>query len=293
MSTVSGISTGFFTSASPGKTTELASSISSGAATVPLNSTSGYADGDWVSFIVDPDDALKKQAFHGQISGTSVINVTWTTGTNQAHTAGATVVDYIGSTHHDLLTKGLLVAFNQDGTTKAPIVTRTSTDTLTNKTLTSPTITGPTISGTVTGQVIGAANLATSALKLGYAAITANVTTTSTSMVALTGLTAAVTVPAGGRGVKITAFVGELYSSSANGITRMSIWDGTVGSGTQLAQSGQTGPQNIPSTGFCVAYVTPSAGAKTYNVGFMTTAAGTATAQASATEPAFILVEAV
>lgn len=85
--------------------TTLASSITSGAATVPLTASSGYVDGDVVVLVVDPADAVKKQVFTGTVSGTDIINVVWTEGTDQDHSAGATVVDYVTASHYNMLVK--------------------------------------------------------------------------------------------------------------------------------------------------------------------------------------------
>lgn len=110
-----------FPDAENGFTTTLASTISSGAATVPLNSVAGYTNGMPVVFVVDPSDATKKQTFTGIIdtAGVQVTSVVWTAGTNQSHSGGATVVDYATATHIAMITKGLLVSFDQDGTPKA------------------------------------------------------------------------------------------------------------------------------------------------------------------------------
>lgn len=142
---------------------------------------------------------------------------------------------------------------------------------------------------TASNNVVTAPMLATSAIKLGYAQITSSATTTSATAAQVSTLTAAVTIPAGGRGVKITAFAQSLTNTGSN-FVGLSIWDGTVGSGTQLAESGGsiTSATGIP--GIAIAFVTPSAGAKTYNVG-LRTSGGTATLAAGATYPAFILVE--
>lgn len=108
-----------------GFTTTLSSSISSGATIVPLSSVSGYTNGDIAVFVVDPSDAVKKQTFTGIIdtANVRVTSVVWTAGTNQAHIAGATVVDYATATHIGMMSKGILVAHNQDGTIKNNIIT--------------------------------------------------------------------------------------------------------------------------------------------------------------------------
>jgi hypothetical protein len=114
MATVTSV-TKHFTTPKEGFVTTLSGSIGSGAATVPLNSTSGYTNGDQVAFVVDPGDAAKKQVFHGEVSGLNIINVVWTEGANVAHSAGATVVDYVTATHWAALVKGLLVNHGQEG----------------------------------------------------------------------------------------------------------------------------------------------------------------------------------
>jgi hypothetical protein len=213
------------------------------------------------------------------------------------------------------------------------LVTLGATQTLTNKTLTSPTITSPIITnatisadtitgfttsnsgtiygigvttgvlttansigtGTIVQNGVAASQLATTAITLGFASITTASLTNATSTPAqATGLTATVTIPAGGRKVKITAFIYSMNNSSASHSTFVNIWDGTVNSGTQLAST--TIGNNSSSQAYsvtCIAVVTPASGSKTYNVGFNTDGAGTATLASGSTTPSFILVEAI
>lgn len=123
MTTVSGVTKHWLT-AQEGFTTTTSGSVSSGAATVGLNSVSGYANGEVVVFVIDPTDTNKKQAFTGTIdtSGVQVTGVVWTEGTNQTHAAGATVVDYETATGWAMLAKGLKVSHDDDGTLKAGAV---------------------------------------------------------------------------------------------------------------------------------------------------------------------------
>jgi len=116
---VSGV-TNHFPKPQDGFTTTTSGPVSSGAATVGLNSTGNYSDGDIFVGIIDPGDATKKQAFTGvmDVGGSQVTGVKWTSGTNQAHSSGATVVDYVAATHLAMMTKGILVSHNQDGTVK-------------------------------------------------------------------------------------------------------------------------------------------------------------------------------
>lgn len=203
----------------------------------------------------------------------------------------------------------------------AAVVTLTGTQTLTNKILTSPTLTSPTITnatisadaltgfstsnvGTLygvsfnAGTISGTANnwvtapmLATNAITLGYAQITANITTVSASYVQATGVTATVTIPAGGRKVRVSVF-GDGLGVGAAAQAALSLWDGVVGSGTQIAQADflSTGAQIVPA--LIMAVVTPAAGSKTYNLGWKTSAS-TATLYSSATAPLYILVEVI
>lgn len=146
-------------------------------------------------------------------------------------------------------------------------------------------------------NAITAPLLATDAITLGYAQITTTFSTASTSSVLVTGLTTTVTIPAGGRRVKITAFARALYTGSASTSAQciMTIWDGTVGSGTQLSETftNSNGSANSGNGGVAIAVVSPSAGSKTYNVGFAAGVTGTANLQAGSAFPAFILVEAI
>lgn len=107
-----------------GFTTTLSSSITAGATIVPLSSVAGYTNGDVAAFVVDPTDANKKQTFTGTIdtANTRLTGVVWTAGTNVDHTAGATVVDYVTATHLGMVSKGILVSLNQDGTVKTGAV---------------------------------------------------------------------------------------------------------------------------------------------------------------------------
>lgn len=126
---------------------------------------------------------------------------------------------------------------------------------------------------------------------LGSTAVTSPFTTTSTTPVQITGFTVTVTIPAGGRSVLILVTVGELYNTSGGEYGMLTLWDGTVGSGTQIGkcvQNSGTGSQVAP--GVIQVIATPVAGSKTYNLGLNVQAVGTAGIVASATEPATISV---
>lgn len=118
MSTSVASVTKFFPSAQNGFQTNLASTITAGATTVPLNSVAGYNNGDVAVFVVEPTSATAKQVFTGTVdtSGVQLTGVVWTVGTNQTHLGGAVVVDYTTATHMSMISKGFLAAHNQDGT---------------------------------------------------------------------------------------------------------------------------------------------------------------------------------
>lgn len=120
--------------------------------------------------------------------------------------------------------------------------------------------------------------------------LTSNFSTSSTTAVQVTGATKTVTVPAGGRAVRISFFA-SAFTNTAAAFNTVSIWDGTVGSGTLLATSA---PYNTTLTGATPVYVSfvhvPSAGSKTYNVSAHVSA-GTGQLLASSTAPMQLTVE--
>lgn len=132
--------------------------------------------------------------------------------------------------------------------------------------------------------------LATTAITLGYAQSLTNFTTTTvTAFVDVTSLSTTVTIPAGGRRVKVTAFC-ESFKTTATAGTALSIaiYEGA----TQLASSDLSQyVTNSPQLGMCIASFTPTAGSHTYKVAVFQGAAGTLTVSGATTAPSFILVE--
>lgn len=105
--------------ANEGFITTLSGSILSGAATVALTSVSGLTNGTIFVGIIEPG-GTKEQTFTGVVDtgGSQITGVIWTRGSNADHSAGVTIVDYVAGTYINMLTKGLKVSHNQDGTIK-------------------------------------------------------------------------------------------------------------------------------------------------------------------------------
>jgi len=141
---------------------------------------------------------------------------------------------------------------------------------------------------------ISASKLSDSAITLGYAQITTTISTTSTSFVAAPGLSKTVTIPDGGRNVEITVFVYALSNIIAGSISIIDLWDGSVGTGTEIQRAQVTSSTNAAGVAVTmVSFVSsPAAGSKTYSVGYRATANSTSI-NCGATFPAFILIKLV
>lgn len=224
------------------------------------------------------------------VSGNNLTNFTYVKGAADAgHLANDVVQLTPQSNWSDDLVDGILSQHSQTGSHTAITATSLST-------------TGAVSVGgglTVTGSVslpnnsVEASDLSTSAITLGYAQITGNVSTNASTAALATGLTSAVTIPAGGRKVKVTVYL-PYVQLTAGGYADVTIWDGTVGSGTQLQRWFTKLGDATVTQGVQMTFVhTPSAGSKTYNVGFTTGSGTTITINAGVTFPASILVEAI
>jgi len=133
-SNVSAVTTNFFAQAHEGFITTVGGSGStSGGSTVPLTAVTGLTNGDIFVGIVEPGTSAE-QTFTGvvDVPGLQITGVKWTRGTNAAHAAGKTVVDFVSGTYINLIQKGLLVSHNQDGTLKPSAYARRSAVTASN-----------------------------------------------------------------------------------------------------------------------------------------------------------------
>lgn len=126
---------------------------------------------------------------------------------------------------------------------------------------------------------------------IGYRQNIVGFTTASSSVVQITGLSVPCIVPTG-RKVKVSVWTGECFNTTATARADLEAWDGTVGSGTRLAQA-----YGVGNSGFSAgqteakAITTPATSSKTYNGGLFAENGGTATIQAAATTPVYIMVE--
>lgn len=291
--------TSHFPNPQDGFTTTTSGSVSSGATTVGLSSTGNYDNGDIVVFIIDPTDSNKKQVFTGTIdvSGSQVTGVVWIGGTNQTHSSGATIVDYYDAGHVKMTTKGILTHSDQDGTLKNGAVDNAAV--LASNVVTTAKILDENVTTSkLADNAVSADKLATSAITLGSVSITSNSTTTSSTAAAPSvPISKAVTIPDGGREVLVEFTADSIQNTTANKYCQITLWEGTVGSGTQI---GRATAQSVGASQSIPCYVrskpgyTPSAGSKTYNVGLSTAGdTGTATIVAGADFEASLTIRAV
>lgn len=124
---------------------------------------------------------------------------------------------------------------------------------------------------------------------LGYAEVTANQTLTDNAETDLTSLSVTVTVPSGGRKIKITGYIFAVSSASSNMEADLRIYESTTLL-NRVSEHLVTGTET--NQGFIAMYVgTPSAGSHTYKLKFKNNISASTTIIAGATNPAFILVE--
>lgn len=115
---------------------------------------------------------------------------------------------------------------------------------------------------------------------LGYRQTITDFTTSSASVVQLTGLSCPVIVPTG-RKIELHANVPYITVSGTTTIP-ISIWEGTVGSGTTWGLTRPTSASGAANTGGqAFGETTPTSPSKTFNVGIFSTAGNSMTANAS------------
>ena len=227
-------------------------------------------------------------------SGTSLaIEATPVAGSDQVYAAGSTTQVFVplSSYGYNEHIDGLLVSLDQDGTLKAGAVDNAAV--LADNVVTTAKIADSAVTtAKIADNNVTAAKIATSAITLGYAQITSPFSGTSTSVADVTSLSVAVTIPAGGRRIKVTFNAPFVISSSVSG-NGVNTYVTDVTAAAIIGQQAYTNATNIAMNGnFCATHV-PAAGARTYKIQYKQDAAGTYQVNASATSPAFILVEAI
>lgn len=184
-------------------------------------------------WIIDPASTTAKQVLTGTVQAGNIISgVVWTSGTNQTHTAGATIVDYTTATGFDMVTTGVLKHANQDGSLqKSPVITAIGT--------------GGIVTANLANASVTADKLATGAAG---ASVLTSETTVSTTYTDLTTTTDTVTVTIGANGLALVFLYGFMGNSQASSLSNISF---TVSGANTLAAS-----DNL-----CLSYSTPPSGA--------------------------------
>lgn len=252
--------------------TTLSTSVTAVSTTINIAASTGWPTGSvdpfWVT--IDRGNASEEKVLVLSRTGTALtVTTRGADGTTaSSHASGASIEHTISATEVD--DANALAA--QVTTLGGTVATTSAAQTFTNKTLTAPTVTD------ITGAARGTLN---------YAQITADQGSITTEA-DITSLSVAVTVGAGRR-IRITAFTGSVKSTVANDYIALTIKEG----GTQLT-TGTVSPPNGTNglTATVSVVLTPSTGAHTYKVACArVVGSGTVTFGATATNPAYILVE--
>ena len=128
------------------------------------------------------------------------------------------------------------------------------------------------------------------AKELGYAAITSDLTTSSTTMEDATGLSVAVTV--GSLPILVEAYIGEARTDKNGARVIAELYDNTGAARVQLGIVTSVTTAGVGQVLYMAARLTPAAGSRTYKVRWSVDAGVSAngTLRASSTGPAFIRV---
>lgn len=205
-------------------------------------------------------------------------------GTDQAYAADGLTQLYVplSASRENRIITALLASLNQDGSLQGSAVLSALTA-------------NPLSSSQITTNGVAGNNLSATAISLAYESITSSFSTSSTTDVQIPGLGATVTVPAGGRNLKVTCYSFYVSASNSPKLTTMRLWSGTVGSSSILQTA--TVYTGLANQGMFMnlSYVLPNpmAGSYTFNLSMQADAVGssTSTISAASNSPAFMLVE--
>lgn len=228
----------------------------------------------------------------GLVSGTNINSLTRVGGAADSGSAVGDVVQMMptASWGQDLAI-GLQVSHDPSGVIKNGAISAAAM--LASSVVTEPKLADNSVdSRAYVDNSIDAEHLSTTTINLAAVKVTSTQAFTSGTATQATGLTSTVTIPSGGRKVRIKAELAGSFGTAARGIT-LEIWDGTVGSGTKLQgrqryfpSAGTTDSLTVETT------ITPAAGSKTYNVGLsIQGGASTFTTSSSSTEPAELTID--
>lgn len=204
--------------------------------------------------------------FYGHITDGDIIIEDFEPGfTDNGNTVGQVAVVRPSTGFANKLIEKVSVSLNPDGTLKAGAVTNAA------------------LAGEISQDKILTNTL-------GYAEITSSFTSTSTTFVDVTGVAVTVNVPEGSRRLKIT--IGSAYIQTSNASAATSLAMFIKEGGTFLnSQTNTSGGAGYAHTLTVIHSFVPTAGTHTYKMVAKQDGAGTLTVAASATAPAFILVE--
>lgn len=264
----------------PGTATTLsAPGYTEGATTINVGSTTNFADDTGVIFAIDETetddngDEVRVQGtynvYEGTVaSGTGINNVSWLRGDgDRNYSAGASTRVYVttSSAWADRLVDGMLVSHNQDGTLGANVV---DTQAIDDDAITTAKIDDE----AVTAEKTNFATFTLAAINDAGGSLGAY----STTWVTATGLTAAVTIPAGVTKVRITANGSGINVNTATGayIYARIIDETDTVIMTQEVRQPATAAHVAPFHISGFATVTPGA-SKTYRIQISLSAAGT------------------
>lgn len=276
---------------------------SSGGTTLSCDNLAGWPTASKVHFVTYQIDSSSNPVAgtqldcRGIVSGNTIGSFVVLDGTDTGNLVGDKVVMLPTASWGQDLADALTAQHTRTGAHQAittDTITATGLATLSGGT-TLPA--GDIATADIATNAVTADKLATTAIQLGYAQLTSgNLTTQSTTLIYATGLGVAVTIPTGGRDVKITGYVPNMNIGTVNKTCSLAIFSG-ASVGTLTTQLNAT-TGSVPPGGIfyqIMAKHTPAAGALSYSLAYASDPGGavTTTLSNAATTPAFILVEAI